>query len=138
MKESSNEDIQILSDVDYVNLKAEQHQVFLQVVAYFKKIKYSPVYQWPEPFHINVDGTAGTGKSFLIWAISKALREIYEDELQGKDPVVRLAPTGISAFGIRGWTIHFGLGIPVKEGKEFQETICRDIRHDGKMSNCLS
>jgi hypothetical protein len=33
---------------------------------------------------------------------------------------VRLAPTGISAFGIRGWTINFGLGIPVKEGKEFQ------------------
>jgi hypothetical protein len=44
---------------------------------------------------------------------------MFADELQGKDPVIRLAPTGISAFGIRGWTINFGLSIPVKEGKEF-------------------
>jgi len=28
--------------------------------------------------------------------------------------MVRLAPTGISAFGIQGWTINYGLGIPVK------------------------
>jgi hypothetical protein len=39
----------------------------------------------------------------------------------GKDPVVRLAPTGIAAFGIRGWTINFGMNIPVQEGSEFQQ-----------------
>ncbi len=33
--------------------------------------------------------------------------------------MVWVAPTGISAFGIKGWTINFGLSIPVKEGKEF-------------------
>jgi hypothetical protein len=68
-----------------------------------------------------VDGTAGTGKTFLIWAISHALREMYGDDLAGKDPVVRLAPTGIAAFGIRGWTINFGMSIPVREGSEFQQ-----------------
>ena len=46
---------------------------------------------------------------------------MFADELQGKDPVIQLAPTGISAFEIWGWTINFGLSIPVKEGKEFQQ-----------------
>jgi len=66
------------------------------------------------PLRINVYGTAGTGKSFLIWASSHALRDLYAQDLNGKDPMVRLAPTGISAFGIWGWTINYGLGIPVK------------------------
>jgi hypothetical protein len=121
VKESPNDDVQILPEVDYANLKAEQRDVFLQVMAYFKKLKANDGDPKPPPFRINVDGTAGTGKSFLIWAISTALREMFMDELQGKDPVVQLAPTGISAFGIRGWTINFGLSIPVKEGKEFQQ-----------------
>ena len=70
---------------------------------------------------INVDGTTGTGKSYLIWVISHELRKLYADEkISNKDPIVRLAPTGISAFGIWGWTVNFGLSIPVKEGKEFQ------------------
>jgi hypothetical protein len=56
-----------------------------------------------------VDGTAGTGETFLIWAISYALREMYGDDLAGKNPVVRLAPTGIAAFGISSWTINFGM-----------------------------
>jgi ATP-dependent DNA helicase PIF1 len=38
-----------------------------------------------------------------------------------KDPVVRLAPTGIAAFGIRGWTINYGLSIPVREGRDFRQ-----------------
>jgi hypothetical protein len=121
VKESPNDDIQDLPDADYAKLKGEQCQVFLQVMAYFKKIKTNDGWAKPPPLRINVDGTAGTGKSFLIWAISGALRLLYEDELDGKDPVVRLAPTGISAFGIRGWTINFGLAIPVKEGKEFNQ-----------------
>lgn len=81
-------------------------------MAYFKKIRSNDL-QKPPPFHINVDGTAGTGKTFLICAISHALKEMYGDELAIKDPIVRLAPTGIATFGIRGWTINFGLGIPV-------------------------
>ena len=122
VKESPNDDVQVLPEVDYASLKAEQRNVFLQVMAYFKKLKKNDhEFLMPPPFHINVDSTAGTGKSFLIWAISTALREMFADELEGKDPVVRLAPTGISAFGIRGWTMNFGLSIPVKEGKEFQQ-----------------
>ena len=118
IKESPNDIAQQLPHVDYSWLKGHQREVFLQVMAYFKKIKAGGANK-PDPLRINVDGTAGTGKSFLIWAISIALRDMFHDELDGHDPVVRLAPTGIAAFGIRGWTINYGLMIPVKEGKEF-------------------
>ena len=91
-------------------------------MAYFKKLKENDHgFLMPPPCCINVDGTAGTGKSFLIWAISTTLREMFADELEGKDPIVQLAPSGISVFGIRGWTMNFGLSIPVKKGKEFQQ-----------------
>ena len=76
-----------------------------------------------------VDGTAGTGKSFLIWAITTALRELFSDETITYDPVVRLAPTGVAAFGIRGWTINFGLMIPVKEGSEFNQLGQSSLAH---------
>ena len=32
-----------------------------------------------------------------------------------------VAPTGVATFGIHGWTINFGLTIPVKEGTEFNQ-----------------
>ena len=119
-KESPNDGIQELPNVDYHELKGEQINVFLQVMAYFKKLKTGDPNQ-PEPLQLNVDGTAGTGKSFLIWAITKALRELFSDGPITYDPVVHLAPTGVVAFGIRGWTINFGLMIPVKEGAEFNQ-----------------
>jgi hypothetical protein len=65
IKESPNDDIQTLPEVDYQKLKGEQRNLFLQVMAYFKKIKLGDENQ-PEPLRLNVDGTAGTGKSFLI------------------------------------------------------------------------
>ena len=68
---------------------------------------------------VNIDGTAGTGKSFSIWAITTALRELFSDGAITFDPVVHLALTGVAAFGIHGWTINFRLIIPVKEGTEF-------------------
>jgi hypothetical protein len=56
-------------------------------MAYFKNIHAGGPNK-PDPIHINVDGTAGTGKSFLIWCITHALKELFEDKLQGCDPVV--------------------------------------------------
>jgi hypothetical protein len=50
-----------------------------------------------------------------------ALRKLFSDETITYDPVVHLAPTGVAAFGIHGWTINFGLMIPVKEGSEFNQ-----------------
>jgi hypothetical protein len=87
-------------------------------MAYLTKLKAGE-HDQPETLQLNVDGTAGTGKLFLIWTITTALRGLFSDETITYDPVVRLAPTGVAAFGIHGWTINFGLMIPVKEGSEF-------------------
>ena len=127
-KESPNDGIQELPEVDYRKLKGKQREVFLQVMAYFKK-KLSGDPDQPEPLRLNVDGTAGTGKSFLIWTITTALRELLSDGPITHDPVVRLAPTGVAAFGIRGWTINFGLMIPVKEGAEFNQLGQSSLAH---------
>ena len=90
-------------------------------MAYFKKLKENPE-AIDQPLRINIDGMAGTGKSFLIWAITKAMRELYNDGVYAnKDSVVHLAPTGIAAFGIRGWTINYGLSIPVREARDFSQ-----------------
>jgi hypothetical protein len=124
VKESPNDEIQALPKHDYKKLKGEQREVFLQVMAYFKRMNSDAPGPKPPPLRINIDGTAGTGKSFLIWCITAALRELFqvnENDIGAKDPTVRLAPTGISAFGIRGWTVNFGLGIPAKEKKEFAQ-----------------
>ena len=61
VKESPNDDWQELPANNYADLKGEQQLVFLQVMAHFKKIKESNGVDTP-PLHINVDGTAGTGK----------------------------------------------------------------------------
>jgi len=113
---------------NYHMLKGEQRNVFLQVMAYFKKLKTGENDQ-PETLQLNVDGTAGMGKSFLIWAITTALRELFSDETITYDPDVRLAPTGVAAFGIRGWTINFGLMIPVKEGSESNQLGQSSLAH---------
>ena len=67
----------------------------------------------PEPLQINIDGTAGTGKSFFISAISTELQNLAAQENK-PNPVVRLAPTGVAAFGIDEMTIHSALSLPVK------------------------
>jgi len=57
IKESPNDDVQTLPEVDYWKLQGEQRNVFLQVMAYFKKTKTGDQNQ-PEPLRLNVDGAA--------------------------------------------------------------------------------
>ena len=135
VKESPNDDVQALPDVHFSHLKREQRKVFLQVMAYFKKIRSNDTPK-PPPLRINIDGTAGTGKTFLIWTITHALRGMYSNEMVNTDPVVRLAPTGVAAFGIRGWTIHYGMAIPVKQGPDFQQLSSSSLqRHQTRWSS---
>jgi ATP-dependent exoDNAse (exonuclease V) alpha subunit len=62
---------------------------------------------------INIDGTAGTGKSFLISAITKTLNT-FAAERGLNSPIVRVAPTGIAAFNINESTLHETFSIPTK------------------------
>jgi hypothetical protein len=110
---SSGADSMDVPHVDHHDLQGAQRDVFLQVMAWYHK-KLSPGPDGPPPpLRINIDGTAGTGKSFLIYAISTALSDLA-NEKGAPDPLIRLAPTGIAAYNIRGWTLNSGLGIPVR------------------------
>ena len=104
-----------LPGVDWRLLQGEQREVFLQVVGWYKATLRAERSgsNSPEPLQTNIDGTAGTGKSFLISAISTELQNLAAQE-DKPSPVMRLAPTGVAAFGINGMTIHSALSLPVK------------------------
>jgi ATP-dependent exoDNAse (exonuclease V) alpha subunit len=105
--------------VDWRLLQGEQKEVFLQVIAWYKATLGAEQGRndHPDPLRINIDGTAGTGKSFLISAISTELQILASHENK-PNPVMRVAPTGIAAFGINGLTIHSALSIIPKSSFE--------------------
>ena len=57
-----------------------------------------------QPLKMIVSGTAGTGKSYLIWC----LQELLGDQLHV------MAPTGAVAYNVHGYTLHCLLSIPVR------------------------
>ena len=65
-----------------------------------------------EPLRMIIQGTAGTGKSYLIGAIRQTLEL---DSFPDKSPLLLLAPTGVAAFNISASTVHSSLHIPIKE-----------------------
>jgi len=65
-----------------------------------------------DPLRMIIQGTAGTGKSFLIESISHAPST---STATGESPLLLLAPTGIAAFNIHAKTIHSALKIPIKD-----------------------
>jgi len=104
--------------VEYQKLKGNQRIVFIRVMAYFKALfmhLQDHTNPKPKPLCINIDGSAGTGKSFLIGAICTSLNDLATGYGILRSPIVHLAPTGVAAFGIRGWTIHYALGIGAKK-----------------------
>ncbi|CAM9107682.1 unnamed protein product [Ectocarpus sp. 13 AM-2016] len=60
-----------------------------------------------EPPHIMVLGTAGAGKSYLVYALSKLLGGFLR----------RAALTGMAGFLIAGSTLHSLPGLPVRQGR---------------------
>jgi len=59
----------------------------------------------PPPLRLNIDGTAGTGKSYLIWAMARGLNEMAQ-QFGKSSPVLHVAPTGIATFNIQDSTLH--------------------------------
>jgi ATP-dependent DNA helicase PIF1 len=66
----------------------------------------------PPQLLLNVDGAGGTGKTFVIEAVSRAM-----DQLAAADdkpsPILRCAPTGVAAYLIAGKTINSAFRIPL-------------------------
>ena len=99
-----------IPDVDIANLVDNQRRIFLRVVDHYRRTLAG---ENPAPLRINIDGTAGMGKSYLIDALTKALTEMALERGR-RCPISRVAPTGIAAFNIHGSTLHQALSIPVE------------------------
>ncbi|XP_057835431.2 uncharacterized protein LOC131045798 [Cryptomeria japonica] len=66
------------------------------------------------PLRLVIQGTIGTGKSFVIDYIRRQLNSNLE---HAQYPLLVLAPTGISAYNVQATTIHATLCIPIQEYK---------------------
>ncbi|CAF4905724.1 unnamed protein product [Rotaria sp. Silwood1] len=71
----------------------------------------------PLPFHIVVNGLAGSGKSYVISIIEQMLIEFCISESATRNRprrlkgLLKMAHTGKAALNIHGWTIHTALGM---------------------------
>lgn len=82
---------------DPQQLQGKQLQVYNQVL-YHSRAQH----QSYEPLRIIVSGTAGTGKSYLIGCLTKLLQSA----------VTIMAPIGVAAFNVHGYTLHSLLHLP--------------------------
>ena len=96
------------------NLNWQQRQLYDTVLQHYGQHLAFERGEGPAPRQllINVDGSAGTGKSYVIKLISAHLQAAARNYGLAS-PVMRLAPTGSAAFNIEGSTIHTALKIPV-------------------------
>jgi hypothetical protein len=58
-------------------------------------------------------GEGGTGKTFLLHTIKQYLRDNYQRGFGIYRRCIALAPTGIAAFNVKGYTLHAFLHLPV-------------------------
>jgi len=66
----------------------------------------------PPQMLLNIDGTAGCGKTYLITAIFQGLRTLA-DEHDQPDPIRVLAPSGVATLNICSCTLHSGYSFPL-------------------------
>ena len=128
--------------MDLSLLNGTQREVFDKIIAHAASHLNG---DRPATILLNVDGTAGTGKPFLIDAISQALEEIRKVRCQPhsdlSNPFVRrIASTGVAAFNITGATYHSALGLGVgkdTDGDEVNECKLANLQEDWRGTQYL-
>jgi hypothetical protein len=93
------------------SLNLEQHKLYDIVVNQYTQELSSPVL--PQQLLLNVDGVAGSGKTYTLLKICARLQDLAF-RAGKQNPVFRAAPTGIAAHNISGKTLHSLLRLPVK------------------------
>ena len=103
-------------DIDVTKLNTKQRICYDMICNWVKHYLSDP--EKVNPFYMNINGSAGTGKSFLLKAISK-----YIDEKAPGGFIKIAAPTGSAAFQVNGSTLHslFHLPVPKFQGKEIPD-----------------
>jgi ATP-dependent DNA helicase PIF1 len=92
------------------SLNPEQRKLFDKVIGHYRQ-ELADLN--PCQLLLNVDGVAGSGKTYAIMQISVMLQEIAWQHSR-ENPLQRAAPTGVAAYAINGSTLHSLLHLPVK------------------------
>lgn len=92
-------------------LNSEQQKLYDVIIAQYSKELGSVN---PPSLFLNVDGVAGSGKTFTLLKACSRLQELARAAVKG-NPVFRAAPTGIAAFNFVGKTLHSLLRLPVRK-----------------------
>jgi hypothetical protein len=105
----------VTTDSSPLPLNTEQRKLYDTVVdQYSQELNFdAPL---PRQLLLNVDGVAGSGKTFTLLKTCALIQELAI-EAGKQNPVFRAAPTGIAAFNIVGKTLHSLLRLPVKGKK---------------------
>ena len=93
-------------------LNREQRKLYNTITDHYIA-ELHPDEPFPRPLLLNVDGVAGSGKTFTLLKACARLQELAIAAAL-PNPVLRAAPTGIAAFNFTGKTIHSLLRLPVK------------------------
>jgi hypothetical protein len=96
-------------------LNPEQRKLYDTVVTQYSQelALASPA---PPQLLLNVDGVAGSGKTFTVLKTYARIQELTT-EAGKQNPVFRAAPIGIAAFNIIGKILYSLLRLPVKGKK---------------------
>ena len=100
-RESPNPSLRQLQPVNLQLLSREQQIAYDTVCRHHRSFTAGEA---PQPLHMIICGTAGTGKSFLITAIAHTLG----------DTCLLTGTTGLAGFNICGTTLHSTLQLPVQ------------------------
>ena len=93
------------------SLNLEQRKLYDIVVdQYTQELSGSAL---PPQLLLNVDGVAGSGKTYTLLKICAQLQDLAI-RAGKQNPVFRAAPTGIAAYNITGKTLHSLLRLPVR------------------------
>lgn len=99
-KEHHTSAVDYVSDSIFDRLNDEQRLAF-ELFSQHLQDTLNPDAEEPEQLLLQVHGQGGTGKSFMINAITICLQQ-----LAGEEVVAKTAPTRVAANAINGATLH--------------------------------
>ena len=109
-EEFTADDALEVPDSVFDSLNAEQRLVFDLFSRHLEEM-LDPTVPNPPQLLLQVDGQGGTGKSFMIHAITSRLQQLSP----GESIVAKAAPTGVAANAINGVTLHSLLRLPISK-----------------------
>jgi ATP-dependent DNA helicase PIF1 len=103
-----NHELPPLNPVEDMN--AEQRVVYDLFIDHYRRELAG---EDPEQLRVNLDGVAGTGKTYVLLQACRKLSDMAK-EAGKEDPSFRAAPTGVAAHNFKGTTLHRMFKVPIQ------------------------